>query len=535
MIVKKIAFGDKNEAFIESRITNGINVIYSDDNNRGKTLVIQGLMYSLGYDSIFPSSFKYKEKYFYSEIEINNELYKFLRKGNSIIVKFDDSIQIFNTITEFKHFFDKNIIPLPRIRKDDLSRIVDFSLFYEVFFIGQDNRNPSGLISRGQFNKSDFKNMIYSLKGFSSSNLNEKDINDKKETIKKLKLELKENKKKITILRANPEIAKVLSKSKDFESFKEKRKEIDDLNNMISKIKRSRQREENRKSKLQILLSELNSLNKNISIGGLKCADCGSDRIIYSNNEIKFDVSNSDVRNNIINSIQENISQKIDIIRDFSHEVNTYQDNLKKALAETPPNFQQLVIYQEQVDSDTTFDEKVFSLTKQIESLQEDLNSDVIYEDTIKDSRKDLDSKLTDEMAKLYKKIDPNGNLEFHDIFTKRDTTFSGSEEQEFYFSKVISLNNILDHQFPIIIDSFRDGEISTIKEDLMLDIYCTLNKQVILTSTLKTEEYSSKKYMANKKINAIDYSSHDDCKILKSSYAKEFNTLMMSFEGILL
>lgn len=54
MLVKKIAFGDKSEAFIEERLTDGLNVIYSDDNNRGKTLVIQGLMYSLGYESIFP-------------------------------------------------------------------------------------------------------------------------------------------------------------------------------------------------------------------------------------------------------------------------------------------------------------------------------------------------------------------------------------------------------------------------------------------------------------------------------------------------
>jgi hypothetical protein len=70
MLIKKIAFGDNTEAFIEERLTNGLNVIYSDDNNRGKTLVMQGLMYSLGYESIFPSSFHYKNKYFYSEIEV---------------------------------------------------------------------------------------------------------------------------------------------------------------------------------------------------------------------------------------------------------------------------------------------------------------------------------------------------------------------------------------------------------------------------------------------------------------------------------
>ena len=60
MLIKKIAFGDDTEAFIEERLTDGLNVIYRDDNNSGKTLVMQGLMYALGYESIFPSSFNYK-------------------------------------------------------------------------------------------------------------------------------------------------------------------------------------------------------------------------------------------------------------------------------------------------------------------------------------------------------------------------------------------------------------------------------------------------------------------------------------------
>ncbi len=64
-----------------------MNVIYSDDNNRGKTLVMQGLMFSLGYESIFPSSFHYKDKYFYSEIEVNGESYEFLRKKRIPLLK----------------------------------------------------------------------------------------------------------------------------------------------------------------------------------------------------------------------------------------------------------------------------------------------------------------------------------------------------------------------------------------------------------------------------------------------------------------
>ncbi len=64
MIVKKVAFGNLNEAFIENRFKNATNIIFSNDNNRGKTLLMQSLIYSIGYESIFPNSFNPK-KYFF--------------------------------------------------------------------------------------------------------------------------------------------------------------------------------------------------------------------------------------------------------------------------------------------------------------------------------------------------------------------------------------------------------------------------------------------------------------------------------------
>lgn len=49
-----MAFGNEYEAFIEDRFINGINIIYSDDNNRGKTLVMQGLMFFFRIRCYFP-------------------------------------------------------------------------------------------------------------------------------------------------------------------------------------------------------------------------------------------------------------------------------------------------------------------------------------------------------------------------------------------------------------------------------------------------------------------------------------------------
>ena len=64
---------------------------------------------------------------------------------------------------------------------------------------------------------------------------------------------------------------------------------------------------------------------------------------------------------------------------------------------------------------------------------------------------------------------------------------------------------------------------------------YKNIDGQFILTSTLKDEEYSDDKYSKIDGVNAVDYSSHQDCKILNKQHLKEFLELMSGFEGIIL
>ena len=65
MIIKQIAIGNNIEGFIEDSFSNGFNIILSEDNNKGKTIVIQSILYALGNEPpAFPASFEYK-KYIY--------------------------------------------------------------------------------------------------------------------------------------------------------------------------------------------------------------------------------------------------------------------------------------------------------------------------------------------------------------------------------------------------------------------------------------------------------------------------------------
>jgi hypothetical protein len=530
MIIKKIAFGNKNEAFIESRFKEKTNIIFSNDNNRGKTLLMQSIVYSIGYESIFPSGFNSKSYYFYANISFDNIEIEFLRKGNSVLVLKNQKLFVFNIISEFKYYFYKEIFELPKIDKEGELKLADLSLLFELFFLGQDKRNTSNLIVKGLNNKVDFLNMIYSLKGVSVTTENKYDIENLKSEKTSLESKIKSESKKITIIKSNPEIATFISSASNNLDFKNTSNQLTEIHKNIAELKKNRNREENRKIKLEALISELNSLNRSLNEGKVKCSDCGSDKIIFSNEDFEFEVSNNFVRQNIIQSIKENISLKSDIISEFNNEIYKEQEQLNKLLDSTTPEAKNYILFQDDFTDSKEIDKIILQLQNELNVIENKLKNNETKIVSNKDAQKKIISDILVEMKRYYKKIDPEGLLVFEDVFTKNGETYSGSEGQEYYFCKLLALNNVLKHDFPIIIDSFREGELSSSKEDLMIEEFKKTNKQVILTSTLKKEEYDSDKYFNIDDLNVLDYSDLQDSKILQQIYVEEFIKLIERF-----
>ena len=87
MKILKVAVGNANEAFIEKNFAGGVNIISSDDNNKGKTIIIQAMMYALGNDPTFPTSFEYKDYYYYVEFEEAKKIFQICRLGDGLVLK----------------------------------------------------------------------------------------------------------------------------------------------------------------------------------------------------------------------------------------------------------------------------------------------------------------------------------------------------------------------------------------------------------------------------------------------------------------
>lgn len=531
MKIKKIAIGNTTEAFIEERITDGVNVIFSDDNNKGKTLVMQGMMYSMGNQPTFPKGFNSNDNFFYSMVEINNQRIEFLRRGTAIAVRVNNQNHYFDSITEFKYFLvESHIIDFPRIEKDKHSVIVDPTMFYEMFFIGQDKRNPSNLMKVGQNNKKDFISMLCSLNGYPLVEAEELD-REYKQKIQQTKADIKTNQKMLTLLKKNPKIAGFVDKYGATEEFTKFSKKVDSLYNEIGSYKKARKLEYNRKAKLESLIHELNSLNREIEQGKVICAECGSDKIIYKNRELTFDVSNAHVRKQILSSIRNQINQKQELIDEYSYQIQEIQKELQTLLKEEPVEKREVLLYAELIGNESDYDDKLNSLYEQLKELEEKAertrNVDLESRQKCIAMKKDI----VKRMNSLYKEVDPNGSSYYDDIFTKRDETYSGSEEQEYYYSRVLALNDYFSHPYPLIIDCYRSGELSSKKEDTMIKNFITRNKQVILTSTLKTEEYSANKYDQYKpKVNVVDYSVNQSNKLLQERYVEQMRDIVESF-----
>lgn len=177
MIIKKIAIGNSTEGFIESSFSDDFNIILSEDNNKGKTIVIQGILYTLGNEPpAFPSSFEYK-KYFYILQFVDSEKeYWICRRDNEFVIFNNGTIFLAENVSEFKRYWDKNIFPLPRIVVNNMSRIVDPVLLLQLFSVGQDKKSTDNIENKGFYKKKDFYNLIYEISGIGSIKLNKEEI-----------------------------------------------------------------------------------------------------------------------------------------------------------------------------------------------------------------------------------------------------------------------------------------------------------------------------------------------------------------------
>ena len=507
MLIKGFYVSNLEKSFCLEDFRDGINIIKSDDNNKGKTIVSQGVAFALGADPLFPKGFDVKDYIFIVRLESRGKEILILRKKNTFVVK-DGSLKWFENVSEFRGFFSSNIALLPTIYKNGKKHLVFPGLFLEYFFLPQDGRTTYSLFRKGLYNKNDYKEGLFSLKGCpkNSGELNLGALqNEKKGLIEARKEKAGLNKLKIKV--------------------------IESINEQITECNKERNRILNRIVQNRSLIEELNSLNRSLEAGALVCRDCGSSNIAFkvSDSDILFDVSDDEIRR----MVRENILQRIEELQDQKLVIEERLFEQKRLLAEALKDedvrLETVIAYKDQIIDAASIDEEIRELDKRIAEVQNQIENIGKNEESLETRRDEIRQRLVEDMRGFYKEVLPHDPLEIDDLFTPSDVNYSGSQGTVFLMARLYSIHSLLNVGFPIWIDTFRSDELSSIKEERVLELFKKLDCQVILTCTLKNEE--SNKYNGSNDYHVIPFDGIREFNLLTDSYNKRFNQVYSSFE----
>lgn len=531
MRIIKVAVGNKEEAFIEYNFSSALNIISSDDNNKGKTIVIQSMMYALGNEPTFPTSFEYRTYYYYVEYQVGDVYYKLCRFLDSFVLKHDTNLMLFDNVSELKRYWNKNIFPIPSIIKNGVSRIADPVLFMQLFFVGQDKKDTSNIAHHSFYNKQDFIEMLYSYMKLGNTQLTQDECDQLKNKITVLTDERKMLLQQHKILKSKKTPATYLSKTSDRLAFGEKVSNLEKVQEQITELRKARNLTLTRKSKWESTIKELRSLNKTIASGELRCMDCNSTNISFSTNNHKpsysFDVSTVEMRNEIIASINEKISSYSEEIEKLSADIAVKQNRMQELMEDETISLESIVAYKQEVFSASDAEKRISEIEDNLSILRTQLLSSENASAETQQQRAKLLTAIIDKMNALYKKIDPKGNIVYNSLFTHKNEVYSGSEATVFHLVRLMAFQSITKHNFPIIIDSFRAEDLSTMKENVVIELAKSIDNQIIFTTTLKAEEYG--KYDSLEGVNHIDYRKHSPSKILIEEFVADFKALLLN------
>lgn len=304
---------------------------------------------------------------------------------------------------------------------------------------------------------------------------------------------------------------------------------MEEINEVITQLRKDRNKAMQRIMKTDGLIKELQSLNNALDLGEIECKDCGSHNISYKTKKdaFEFEVSNKDVQKSILASLEDKKNTLQDECDEISRQIAEMQVQLDSLVNEEGTSLESLMAFKNRNDL-REINTRIEAIDKELSELQAIQTGSQEKIAEIEQRKRQLISDLVSAMNTFYKDIDPDGKIVFEDLFTTQLETYSGSEKMEFFLARLYAFATILNHPYPIIIDSFREGELSTDKEARALSKYKMLDNQIIFTATLKKEE--GHKYNDDPNLNDICYDSNTTSHILNEKDALEMKQYLSTF-----
>lgn len=527
--IDNFAMGNKEKSFCLNGFSPKINIIHSDDNNKGKTIVSQGIFYALGNVPIFPRGFDdYDEYYYVVQLSVNGKKIGICRKKDFFMVN-DGSLKTYDSVNDFKRYFDSEIFKLPRLMKNGILHKAGIELFMEMVFLPQDKRITSNIINQGRYTKVDFEDFLYAYKGCVNQNDPQK-IEDYTRQIKSLEENRKVLKNSSKILKSKKIEASFATYTASKARIDEKMKKVEKIKEAITELVNTKNRLINKITKNEMLIKELTSLNRELETGKLVCADCGSDKVVFESKEesVRFEISDQDTRSQIKTIILERIQIAKEDIEDLDSKILAKKKNLAELMQDEDVSIENLLFYKNDIINSSSIDSQIADIDSQIANLKDKINETKNSVETETISKEEVYNLFVNTMQEFYIKVEPDDPLKITELFTKNNINYSGSQGALFLMSRLYACSKLLNIDFPLYVDHFRGGELSSLKEDLLIEEFAKLDKQIILSCTLKNEEKN--KYANYLDVNDISFDSVEKFHLLQEKFNEEFREKMSLF-----
>ena len=240
------------------------------------------------------------------------------------------------------------------------------------------------------------------------------------------------------------------------------------------------------------------------------------------------------MRKQILDAVQEKVDIYNEEILRLTNEITICQKELDSCMETADVPVEVLLIVKQEMEGAKDADKRIKEIDQEIETLSGQLEVKVAISEDIEKKPKKLLDNIIVEMNDFYIQVDTAEDSPYGDIFTAQDKFYSGSEATEFHLAKMYAFAKSLQHDYPIIVVSFRAEDLSSDREARVINLFDKLNNQIIFTTTLKAEE--GEKYAKRNELNNISFSAHTTNKMLSVTYVEKFiqevEEMMVTIKG---
>ena len=230
------------------------------------------------------------------------------------------------------------------------------------------------------------------------------------------------------------------------------------------------------------------------------------------------------MRTQIIDSLEDRISGIEDDLHSVTRQLRSAQEVLDDLLEAKPEvTLADIMVCKDDFLNARDIDTQIRQNQDEMDRIDKMLSNDRDVSRELRSRREEFRKELLSSMNYARKFISGNpSETDYTELFTTQANVLSGSDGTIYFAARLYAIAKVLNHGMPLLIDSFRADDLSSDREDRLLDLLSRLTNQMILTTTIKREEGSSK-YAEDNRVQAIDYSDHTINKLLSSQFNEEF------------